>query len=187
MHASKIALGLVVTLLVLASGCQDPPSGCRGISGLTTDANGNGFPDIIPPDGVVFDSSSTIRVTIENTLSTDDLASYADQAGVSPSVLNLANYLVTVKFFIEYENGSTQTICETEELAPFTLSFEAACPTDVDLEVEVVALAPVVNSVITTIPLEVSLDAFVFDCGQEIEFITTTDEEGNIVQEFNAL
>ncbi|MCH7701682.1 MAG: hypothetical protein IID37_08345 [Planctomycetes bacterium] len=181
MRAATSILGVVLPLLVMAGGCQKQ-SGCAGLSNLDTDSNNNGFFDLLPPDGVPFTEEQNLRITIMNTLTEDDLEPFAAQAGVSPSLVRLADFLVDFRFNIEYEDGSTQTICETEPLRAFEFNFEIACPTRADLHIDVIALAPVVGTEITRVPLELSLDTVDYECGQSVEFITTTDEDGELAQ-----
>ena len=176
-----IAVGLAV---VTVTGCQPPPTGCTDLSSLSEDANGNGFPDLVPPDGVAFDEDNTLRIRIENTLTKDDLAPFAAEVGLTGGLVSLADYLVTFTFRVEYENGATQAFCQTELLGPFELAFEAACPTSAELEVEIVALLPITNTPIVSIPAGLSLDNIDYDCGQTIEFITSTDELGAVIETF---
>lgn len=176
-----LALGLGV---MTVAGCQPPPTGCSDLSSLSDDANGNGFPDLVPPDGVAFEEDNTLRIRIVNTLTKDDLAPFAAEVGVSGDLVGLADYLVTFTFHVEYENGATQAFCQTELLGPFELSFEAACPTSADLDVEIVALLPIINRPIASIPAGLSLDNIDYDCGQTIEFVTTTDEQGTLIETF---
>jgi len=183
MRAAAIAFGIMLVVSSIG-GCQSE-SGCAGLSRLNTDSNNNGYPDLVPPDGVSFSAEQNLRVSITNTLTEADLAPFAAQAGVDPSLVTLANFRVDFRFNIEYENGATQTVCESEPLAAFNFDFEIACPTRADLDVEVIALAPVVGTEITSVPLNLSLESVPYECGQSVEFITTTDDNGELSHEIN--
>ena len=184
MRNAASSLTVVLTLVVLAGGCQDQ-SGCAGLSNLSSDSNNNGFPDLLPPDGVPFSEEQNLRISIVNTLTENDLEPFAAQAGVSSSLINLADFQVDFRFNMEYENGSTQTVCETEPLHAFRFDFEIACPTRADLDLVVIASAKVVGTEITRVPMTLSLDTVDYECGQRIEFITTLDEAGELIQEIN--
>ncbi|MCH7720978.1 MAG: hypothetical protein IH988_08320 [Planctomycetes bacterium] len=176
-----LALGPVV---VTVTGCQPPPTGCTDLSSLSEDANGNGFPDLVPPDGVAFDEDNTLRVRVENTLTKDDLAPFAAEAGVSGTLVSLVDFLVTFRFRVEYENGTEQTICQTELLGPFDLAFEVACPTSAELEVAIIPLLPITKTPLDSIPVGLSLDAVNYECGQTVEFVITTDDLGTVIETF---
>ncbi len=184
MRTAASMFGVVLTLVVMAGGCQKP-SGCAGLSNLETDSNNNGFPDLLPPDGVEFTEERNLRISIINTLTENDLEPFAAEAGVSPSLVSLADFLVEFRFNIEYEDGSTQTICETEPLRAFEFFFEIACPAGADLDLKLIAFAPVVGTEITRVPLALSLDTVDYECGQSVEFITTIDEDGELTQSIN--
>jgi len=173
MNAStRVAKSVALVLAVTSAGCQPPPTGCTDLSSLTTDANGNGFPDVEPPEGVPFDESSTLRVVLNNTLTKTDLAPLAIAAGVNETLVNLADFLVTVRFHVGYDNGTEQTICQTEVLGPFDIAFEAACPASADIEVEIAALLPITNTPIDLVPIGIALDSLNYECGQTVQVST---------------
>lgn len=174
-------IGMMLMLgLVTLSGCQGTVT-CNDVASVTTDSNGNGFVDITPPEGVVFDGQQTVKILGGNTLVASDLAPFARDHGVNPNLVNLAVFLVRFSFDVEYENGATQTICQTFPFDEFETRFEVACPDVADMNVDLIALLPVVGIPIMTIPVGFTLDAVDYECGDTVSIITTIDESGQVV------
>lgn len=172
---------VVAGLLVLAIGCQ-PPSAFDDLDTLVEDANGNGFLDVMPPPGVVFDTSTNVKVRISSTLVPTDLVPHAEEAGVDPSLATLAVFFVEFSFTLGYADGTTVVLRETEPFAPFEFAFEVACPVSAELTVEVIATVPLTLTPITRIPVGLSLAGVDFGCGNTIEFATFVNENGEVVE-----
>ncbi|MCH7808218.1 MAG: hypothetical protein IIB60_03240 [Planctomycetes bacterium] len=175
--------GMILTTvlgIMAVCGCQGTVT-CNDVAGTTADINGNGFVDITPPPGVEFDSDRTIKIIGANTLVAADLAPFAKEHGVDPNLVNLAEFLVRFSFDIEYENGETQTICQSFPFDKFETRFEVACPKLADMNVELIALVPILGIPIATIPVGFTLDAVDYECGDTVSILTTIDESGQVV------
>ena len=186
MHATRLtalAVRAVTTVLaagLLLLGCQGVPR-CDDLENLSTDANRNGFPDIVPPEGVSFEPDQTVRVRMGNTLTEADLLPHAREEGVDPNLAALADFLVTFRLTARYDNGTESQICQTVPLGAFDFAFETACPESTDLDVELTAVVPLFGIPLTTIPLGLTTDVVDYQCGQTVDFVTTKDENGQLV------
>ena len=172
-------------LMVLLCGCQGAPT-CHDIDRLTEDANGNGFLDIAPPEGVVFDGVNTVKVFGGNTLVPADLLPHVAEVNLSPTIarllVNTTEFRVKFSFDLVYEGGQTQTICQTKPSSNFELKMEAACPQESELNVALIALLPLFGGIpVRTIPVGLTTDAVDYECGQTVSLLTTKDENGEVV------
>jgi len=176
-----VRIGMILMLgLAAVCGCQGSVT-CNDVESATVDSNGNGFVDITPPEGVVFDGERTVKVLGGNTLVAADLAPFALEHGADPNLANLAEFLVRFSFDVEYENGATQRICQSFPFDQFETRFEVVCPKMADMNVDLIALVPVLGIPIATIPVGFTLDAVDYACGDTVSIITTIDESGQVV------
>ncbi len=172
-------------IVIVGAGCQRAPR-CGDLDALSEDVNGNGFLDIAPPEGIEFDPDSTVKVRAGNTLVATDLLPHVAETNVDPAIANLlvnvSDFIVKFSFDLDYGNGLTQRICQTKPLGSFDLAFEAVCPEDVNLDVELIAVLPIVGGIpLTTIPIGLTVDAVDYECGQTISLMTTKNEDGEVV------
>jgi len=169
-------------LLVIAAsvGCQGTVT-CNDVEGSTVDSNGNGFSDITPPEGVAFDPMHTVKVLGGNTLVAADLVPFARQHGADPNLVNFARFLVRFSFDVEYANGAKQTICQSFPFDKFETRFEVVCPDQADMNVELIAMLPVLGIPVATIPIGFTLDAVDYECGDTVSILTTIDASGQVV------
>ncbi len=128
----RISTAIILSVLfpILSAGCRQPlpPSELDDLA----DASGDGFVDVVPPQGVMFDESSNVSVRLENSVAQADLAVLAQANGVDPSLLNLVAIVGRVNVELHYDGGETDTIEESLLIEPFIRSFEVACPAYVD-------------------------------------------------------
>lgn len=129
----------------------------------------------------MFDPDRTIKIIGANTLVAADLVPYAREHGVDPSLVNVAEFLVQFSFNVEYENGETQTICQTLPFAEFEMRFEAACPELADIDVNLIAQVPILGIQIAVIPIGFTLDVVDYECGDTVSLRTTKNEAGEVV------
>jgi hypothetical protein len=142
-----MALHVVAVALIMAwTGCTQPPVGPDDLASLTEDANNNGFPEVPPPEGVSFEEFGSVNVRFASTVTTDDLAGLATEMGVDPNLLNLATITVTAFLTLDYGDGIVDELEQAENLEPFELLFEVACPLTVHVEGVVDVSAPIVGS-----------------------------------------
>jgi hypothetical protein len=162
----------------LLAGCGAvAPTG--DLDALTDDANNNGFLDVTPPDGVEFLTLDNINIRLLNTVTQDDLGPLAAQFGVDPALLNLVSIVANIDVTLDYGNGITDTISESESIEPFGKKFEIACPNSVLVDVNVVANAPIVGpQEITTFTVRMGEGAE-YECGQQIEVEVIINDAGN--------
>ncbi len=167
-------------MCLLVTGCGELDL-CNDLGELA-DADGNGFVELTPPEGVEFDSDTSVRVLVENTLTIADLVPFVSHTDQDASLANEALFLVQFTFTIEYADGAVQTVCQTEPLGPFTVSFEGACHETADLTVELIAISPLTGMEVTRIPVGLSLEGVDYECGQTVEFRTFVDDAGEVVE-----
>lgn len=183
MHAHN-TLAVLLVLLVGLGACIQVPD-CNDFDALTTDRDGDGFPEINPPPGVVLDPANTVRVFAANTLTADVLAPFAAEVGVPPKLAEVlagwADFEVTFAITAEYPGGVIQTMCDTEPLGDFEKRFEAACPLDSQLDVRITAFVPGLHIPFLSVPVGLTTDAVDFSCGQTVSLRTTTDANGHPV------
>ena len=175
----KYGLTFLVTCLLL-TGCGEFDL-CNDLGELV-DTDGNGFVELIPPEGVEFDPETSVRVLVENTLTVADLVPFVSHTDEDVSLADEALFLVQFTFTIDYANGAVQTICQTEALGPFSVSFEGPCHENADLAVEIIAISPLTGMEVARIPVGLSLAGVDYECGQTIEFRTFVDDDGEVVE-----
>ncbi len=169
----------------LACGCQNSAT-CNDIDRLTEDTNENGFVDVEPPEGIVFDGVNTVKVFGGNTLVPADLLPHVAEVNLSPAIaqflVNTTEFRVKFTFDLVYEDGQKQRICQTKPFSDFELKIEAACPAQSELNVELIALLPIFGGIpVRTIPIGLTTDAVDYECGQTVSLLTTKDENGEVV------
>lgn len=174
LRGSFLAIGLAVML----AGCgATAPTG--DLDSLTEDSNANGFFDVTPPDGVDFLTLDNVKVRIVNTVATDDLGGIAAQYGVDPSLLSLVDIVATIDINLDYGDGISDSLVQSESIEPFDRKFEIACPDNVAVDVAVTANVPIVGTQsITNFNVDLSQGAE-YDCGQTIEVRVFINDNGN--------
>lgn len=181
---TPVALATMLAMSI-QFGCA-PSTDCGDLANLTSDADGDGFPEAPAPAGVTaaFDDTS-VRVMAVNTLTALDLAPVAGEEGFNPFIAQLlahtVKFVVRIELSAEYADGSVITLCESAPLGAFERKFEAACPDDVRLKVELVALLPILRIPVAVFPVGLTPDAAPFECGQTVSLRFTTDENGHPV------
>lgn len=176
---------MAAALIVFGAGCQGVPT-CGDIEALTEDAGGDGFMDVTPPAGVVFDPETTIKFLGGNTLVPADLLPHVEEvnldAGFAQLLIDSTNFMVRFSLTLDYGDAGVQTICQTEPFSAFEFKVEAACPVDTELTVEVIAVLPIGGGIpVATIPIGLTTDAADFTCGQTVSLVTTKNEAGEVV------
>lgn len=163
-----------VPLLAMPA-CFDPPP-CD-LAGLSIDANQNGFPDVIPPDGVPFETASNLNIGFSSSLTLDDVSMIAAQLGVDPGLLSAADLTIHITLTADYENGVQDRLTCSTAIRPIDLAFEIACPSAADLMVEVQVDFPPFGTV-AEIPVDLSTTGNEFDCGQTVETEVFINDDG---------
>ena len=149
------------------------------LDSLSEDANGNGYLDVEPPDGVEFSTLDNVNVGLSNTITQTDVATIAATMGVDASMLSLVSLVANMELTLDYGNGITDVLTESEPIAPFEKKFELAVPDSVDVLVKVVANVPLVGAQTVT-EFTVSLTKGVeYEAGQTIDIAVSMDEYGN--------
>jgi len=166
---------LFCTPLLAILACTDPPP-CD-LAALSVDANQNGFPDVIPPDGVPFETATNLNVGFRSSLTLDDVAMIAAQLGVDPNLLGAADLTIHMTLTAGYDNGAQDTLTCSTAIAPLDLAFETACPSIADLMVELQVEVPPFGTV-AEIPVELSTTGSEFDCGQTVELDVFINDDG---------
>jgi hypothetical protein len=176
MNASGWLKGIFCSVLLIAvSGCQNPPAG--DLEDLD-DANGDGYGDVVPPDGVDFNEDTNIKVSLENEIDIDDVAALAEQYGVDPSLIGFATITIEMTLTLDYGDGITDVLEESETIAPFDKRFEVACPESALVGITVTATAPVVGEQII-FEQDVELTEGVeFECGETFGFAAFINDDG---------
>lgn len=173
----RVLPGLLAAAVMLTAGCQLIPAGDPGNGGQ--DANQNGFIDIVPPPGVMFETDTNVKVRLINELSASDLADLAQSNGVDPSLIGLADIRARIQWTVRYATGDPQTIDSVERLAPFTESIEFACPQDVDLSVVIQANLLIPGGPpIAEVPIDFDLSTVDYQCGDTITYRAFTNDAG---------
>lgn len=170
----------LIAVTAFVTGCGELDL-CSDLDNLV-DSDGNGFVELVPPEGVEFDPETSVKVFIENTLTVADLVPFVSHTDEDASLADSALFLVQFTFTIEHVGGAVQTICQTEALGPFAVSFEGACHEHADLAVELIAISPVTGLEVARIPVGLSLAGVDYVCGQTIEFRTFVDDSGEVVE-----
>jgi len=160
-----LAAVMVFTLALSGCGAVAPVG---DLDALTDDANGNGFFDVTPPDGVEFLTLDNLKVRLANVIAQDELGGLAAEFGVDPALLNLVTLKADIVVMMDYGAGITDELVQSEAIDPFDKRFEIACPERVTVEVDVIAEVPVVGPQSVT-DFSVSLAAGDhYTCGQTI-------------------
>jgi len=180
-----VTTAMTVALVVFGAGCQGVPT-CRDIDALTEDVGGDGFLDVAPPTGVVFDPATTIKFRGGNTLVPADLLPHVEEVNLDPGLarflVDSTSFIVRFSLTLDYGDAGVQTICDTEAFNAFELKVEAACPVNTELSVEVIAVLPIGGGIpVATIPIGLTTDAAEFACGQTVSLVTTKNEAGEVV------
>lgn len=177
---------LLVAMPCMLAGCGGAgPAGTGDLDNLTTDSNDNGFLDVEPPEGVEFLTVDNVRIRMRNTVSTDDLGPLAEQFGIDPGLLSLVSIVADIGIEMDYGNGITDELNESEPIEPFDKAFEIACPDGMNVAVNVVANVPVVGPQDVTDFVIDLLEGAEYECGQTIEVEVLLDDNGNPDVEVN--
>lgn len=180
LHNSAILKNSILLVLLgvfAAPGCMETQSG--DLDNLSTDANNNGFPEIQPPQGITFDEVGSINVAVSNEFTLEDAATFLDQIGLDPALVNIGTLDLDITVTLDYGNGIDDTLTDSETIRPFEKRFEVACPETATIAVDAIASAPFFG--------EQSVAQFQFDftqgdnfnCGDTIEARTIMNDEGN--------
>lgn len=175
MHMVRVA-ALALALAGLA-GCGAGTSP-GDLDNLSEDANNNGYLDVTPPDGVEFSSLTNVNVRLHNTIDTGDLAVVAQNYGIDPSLLALATITAHLEIGLDYGANITDTLHESEEIAPFDKKFEIACPEMMDVYIYVTAAAPIIGEQVLfeeTYSLVLGQD---YECAEAVGFETYVSDSG---------
>ncbi len=124
---------LTIGLVCVIAGCQGTPPG--DLDNLK-DENENGFNDLPAPLGVPFEEESNLKIKVINEVSRDDISQFASQFGIDASLVNLVDIIATVTVTLNYPDGVTDTVTETQSIAPFERSVELACPESVNVAID---------------------------------------------------
>lgn len=169
----------VACCLAFASGCQN--SAAPGdIDALSKDANGNGYLDVDPPEGIEFLTIDNLNIRLVNSVDADDVAMLASQYGIDPSLLALATITVDFTVTMDYGDGITDVLHQTEPVEPFDMRFEVACPLSARVDVSVKASAPIVGDMDIMQDAFEMTEGFDYECGDAIGYETYVDDRGNV-------
>jgi hypothetical protein len=174
---------LFVALLLLFAGCVDLPEAPSDDLDDLIDARGDGFLDVLPPAGVMFDEGTNVRLRIINEVDATDLTAVARAQGVAEeliALLPLASVMISVDMGLHYAGGLRGTLSYGVMLTPFERKLEFACPQRTEVSLRVDMLLPVGNvgplfANTTTLTQEAE-----YDCGQTLEFRAWVDDAGAI-------
>lgn len=159
-----------------AAGCQQPPAG--DLDALTIDFNNNGFPEVQPPDGVTFDEFGSINVGVSSELTRQDAGVFLEQIGLDAALVNLGTLTFEIAMTLDYGNGVTDVIEDTETLEPFSNLFEVACPESATIAIGVIVAVPFLGSQqISDLQFELQ-EGTDFNCGETIEARVGVNEAG---------
>ncbi|MCB9850291.1 MAG: hypothetical protein H6817_06260 [Phycisphaerales bacterium] len=176
----KLSGALLIAAPFLLAGCNGAaPTGTGDLDTLSEDSNNNGFLDVTPPDGVEFLEVNNVNIRLRNTVSIDDLGPLAAQYGIDPSLLNLVEIVADIGIDLDYGAGISDTLSESEPIAPFDKAFEIACPDGMNVQVNVVANIPFVGEQDVTNFIVDLLEGAEYQCGQTIEVNVVLDDNGN--------
>lgn len=166
-------------LALLVAGCFGS-SEPTDLSSLSQDADGDGYMDLTPPDGVAFDAATNLRLRTASDVDRDDLAAIATTLGVDSSLLSVVEDRIVLTIHLDYGNGITQEVEEVRQIEPFDLKIEVACPVEAVVDVLLQGTAPIIGS------QDIYANSFVFTrgtdyaCGDHIEVTAEVNEFGSI-------
>ena len=174
------ALGVLVI-----AGCQESAPG--DLKGLTEDANNNGFPEVPPPQGVTFEEFGSLNVAVSSEFTTQDAAEFLESIGLDPGLVNIGTLTLEIDLTLDYGNGITDTLQETETLEPFLTQFEIACPPSATLDINALASAPFFPSQsVAQFQFELQ-EGDEYMCGDTIEAMAIANEGGTPGFEVNVI
>ena len=149
------------------------------LDNLTTDANNNGFPEVEPPAGVTFDDFGSINVAVSNEFTRDDAAEYLAEIGLDPNLASIGSLDLKIEVTLDYGNGISDTLTDTESLRAFEKRFEVACPVSASIGVDAFASAPFFGEqLVATFNFDFEQGEN-FNCGDTIEARTIVNDEGD--------
>ena len=173
-------LSILLALCILA-GCGS--SGGGGGGGLLNqldsldDADGDGFPEIVPPEGVVFVPEESVAVSVINTVTRSQAAAAAGTE--IPSSVGLT---AAVAVDLTYPGGQTQRLSGSFAVGPFELALEVACPERIEVRVSVTAIVPVIGTQPVTsfgpyVFTQDGSEGYPYGCGSTVRVETYADDE----------
>jgi len=168
---------IAVSMMLAVAGCQQPTS--DGDLDTLVDMNDNGFDDIAPPDGVTFDDETNARVTLNNTIGTEEIAALAEAQGIDSVALNFVAIEVDLVMTLIYDGFENVVVRQSQALEPFTRQLEAACPDALEVDITVTANAPVVGPQIVFSDVFELTRGTDYNCGGTLEVETFVDDAGN--------
>jgi hypothetical protein len=184
----RIILRMAMALLMpgLLAGCGLGSGGEDGgiLNNLTglPDANGNGYPEIPPPDGV--DETATVAIRIQNHITKSEAENLA-QVNAPQIIEDMVRVRARIRVDLTYPDGITDRLTGTRPIAPFEVKAEAVCPQAVEVSVSVVAEAPVVGSQTVAglgpYRVERQTDALGYSCETLINIESFVDESGEAI------
>ncbi|MCP4591749.1 MAG: hypothetical protein GY842_13500 [bacterium] len=157
-----------------------PPGGVLNQLDNLADEDGDAFSEIVPPEGVEYDDEEALGLKITNTI-TRSQAMAAAGAQLPDFVSSSVSLWAKVAIDLTYPDGETQTLPGTFPVGPFELAFEFACPESIEVQVTVVASAPIVGDQAVTSfgPYVFTKDegTYPFECGATVTISTYVNDE----------
>ena len=138
---------LVVMLLAALAGCGTSGGGGGAVGVLNRlssfpDDNGNGYPEIPPPDGV--DETELVAFEITNQITMSQAEQLAN-VNIPDFVSNIVTIRARLTVNLTYPGDITDRLTGSRGIAPFELRGEVACPSTMEVRVSVVADIPLMG------------------------------------------
>ncbi len=173
-----LAIGAMATILGI-HGCGTGVGG-GVLDQLTSllDADGDGFPELTPPEGVADTVNEMVAISLTNEITRAQAEQLVGQE--IPSIVNVA---VDITLTLQYADDKESVYTGTQGLEAFTLAFEAFCPETVIASFRLIATAPIVGTVLDqTMTFTASQVAgegdAQFECGTVIEIRSFLNDFG---------
>lgn len=181
-----LRMGCVLLLLVVCGGLAGCGFNAAANNGgvlnrldALPDTDGDAFSEIQPPEGVELDPEQMLSLSVINTITRSE-AEAASGVQVSSFISSSVEVVGKVNVELTYANGVTQTLPGTFPLGPVNLQFEFACPEQIEVTVDIVAMVPIIGEqpVSTFGPYVFTKDEglYVYSCGAVITIETFIDE-----------
>ena len=173
---------LVVMWLAALAGCGTSGGGVSGILNQLDsfpDDNGNGYPEIPPPDGV--DETELVAFEITNQITMSQAEQLAN-VNIPDFVSNIVTIRARLTVNLTYPGDITDRLTGSRGIAPFELRGEVACPSTMEVRVSVVADIPLMGEQIVQSfgPYTFNRDTGenAYQCNSILSIETFVDENG---------
>lgn len=146
------------------------------------DATSDGFLDVAPPQGVAFDESTNLSISLVSAIDDADVAAVAAAQNVPNDYIDLLPFVTvtaTADLQLQYANGEVTEFSDSARVEPFQRGYEFACPERMNITLRADLIAPLGSSQTlfrdASTVLQRDED---FVCGETLYFVAYVDAQG---------